>query len=89
MKHQNKEITFSFIVLFTKCIPNGYIMTLKCPAPSKFSTSRAMGRAYGSSLPTGIRPICHRHCQSWRPSWEHIRAVIFSQVQLNWLKLAN
>lgn len=57
MKHQNKEITFSFIALFTKCIPNGYIMTLKCPAPSKFSTSRAMGRAYGYSLPTGIRPI--------------------------------
>lgn len=64
MKHQNKEITFSFIALFTKCIPNGYIMTLKCPAPSKFSTSRAMGRAYGYSLPTGIRPICHCHAKA-------------------------
>lgn len=38
----NEEITWPLIALFAKCVPNGFIMTHKCPAPSKIPTSRAL-----------------------------------------------
>lgn len=47
-----EEITLSFVASFTKCVPNSYIMSRKCPASTKVPASRDLRSERGIGMLT-------------------------------------